>query len=225
MWGAEKALSLGRHGAARFLRWRGHWELKGRGDSLALSQGQWVRKHTAAAQAVFPRWGGLQVPGPDGERDTFSFPTPSCCTQNTELPWQGLACGLPSQKAHTVPTCSPEQVPSPCCRGRPRGTRQKSQTCLTLAVSHWASDSTSLSLSFLICKKGGHQWLSLERGVQTWHTAQPRIWVLEACDGCGEEDWGGMELHQSEVYLSHTHISKPTQLPTDFKGLKNLQID
>lgn len=51
------------------------------------------------------------------------------------------------------------------------------------------------------------------------------IWALVACDGCGEEDWGGMELHQPEVSLSHTHISKPTQLPPDFKGLKNLRIE
>lgn len=132
--GCREGSLSGEPWAARFLRWRGHWELKGRGDSLALSQGQWVREYTAAAQAVFPGWGGLQVPGPDGERGTFSLCTPSCCTQNAELPWQGLTCGLPGQKAHTVPTCSPEQVPSPCCRERPRGTRQKSQTCLTSAV-------------------------------------------------------------------------------------------
>lgn len=67
---------------------------------------------------------------------------------------------------------------------------------------------TSLSLGFLICKKEGQQWLSLEMGVQTWHTAQPRIWVPVACDGWGEEDWGGMELHQSEVSLTHTHPSQ-----------------
>ena len=136
--------SSGRRGAAIFLRWRGDWEFKEREDSLALSQGQLLRKHTAATQAAFPGWGGLQVPGP-AEGDTFSLPTHSCSTQNTELPWHGLACGLPGPRSHTVPICNPEQVPSPCCRGRPR------------AVELWASDSTSLSLSFLICKNGGQQ--------------------------------------------------------------------
>lgn len=60
-------------------------------------------------------------------------------------------------------------------------------------------------------------------GVQTWHIAHA-IWALVACDGCGEEDWGGMELHQPEVSVSHTHIQANTTSP-DFKGLKNLRIE
>lgn len=91
--GVQRKLPLGRLTVPRFLKWRGHGELKERGDSLAQSQGQWVRKHTAAAQAAFPGWGGLQVQAQPGGQEA-PFPSPLTAAAPRTLNGLGMALAL-----------------------------------------------------------------------------------------------------------------------------------
>lgn len=76
------------------------------------------------------------MPGPDGERGTFSLCTPSCCTQNAELPWQGLnSVGCQAKRLILYQHVAQSKSPAPC-RGGLGEWRQK----LRLCTLYWLCD-------------------------------------------------------------------------------------
>ena len=131
MLGVLRKLSLGRSGAARFLRWRGDWELQKMGDRLAQGQEQLrvgEEAHSCSPGSL-PRAQGSEC---QGKQAPFPSPTTAAAPRTLNCLGKALPTGraLRGPRTHTVTTCGPEQVPSPCCRGM----REKLQTCLTLAV-------------------------------------------------------------------------------------------